>query len=63
MLDARGAPCGCGGFRESGTFAIAGESEATLRHLPRSRILQNGILTLPLVVMESRCRTRDACGR
>jgi FtsH-like protein len=46
-----GAPCRCGGFRESGTVAIAGGSHAALRPPPRSRVLQNGVLTLLLVVM------------
>jgi hypothetical protein len=46
-----GAPCRCGGFRESGTFAVASGSEAALRPPSRSRVLQNGILALLLVVM------------
>jgi len=44
-----GALCRCGGFRESGTFA-AGGPQAALRP-PRSRGLQNGLLTLLLVIM------------
>jgi hypothetical protein len=46
-----GAPCRCGGFRESGTFVVAAGSRATPGPAPRSRVLQNGILTLLLVVM------------
>jgi hypothetical protein len=46
-----GAPCRCGGFRESGNFAIPAGSQPTLGSAPRSRVLQNGILTLLLVVM------------
>jgi hypothetical protein len=45
-----GAACRCGGFRESGTFAVAG-SQAAPGPAPRSRVLQNAILTLLLVVM------------
>ena len=45
-----GAPCRCGGFRESGTIALPAGSEP-LGPAPRSRILQSGILTLLLVVM------------
>ena len=46
-----GAPCRCGGFRESGNFAIPAGSQPTLGSGPRSRVLQNGILSLLLVVM------------
>src|SRR4030081_967587 len=46
-----GAPCRCGGFRESGTFVVAAGSQAAPGPAPRSRVLQNGILTLLLVVM------------
>jgi len=46
-----GAPCRCGGFRESGSFAVPAGSQGSLGAAPRSRILQSGILTLLLVVM------------
>src|SRR5207248_10901014 len=46
-----GAPCRCGGFRESGSFAVPAGSQGSLGAAPRSRFLQNGILTLLLVVM------------
>ena len=46
-----GAPCRCGGFRESGAFAVPAGSQAAPGPPPRSRVLQNGILTLLLVVM------------
>jgi hypothetical protein len=46
-----GAPCRCGGFRESGSFAVPAASQEALGPAPRSRLLQNGILTLLLVVM------------
>jgi hypothetical protein len=46
-----GAPCRCGGFRESGTFAVPAGSQRPLGAAPRSRILQNAVLTLLLVVM------------
>jgi len=46
-----GAPCRCGGFRESGTFAVPAGSQAASGPAPRSRVLQNAILTLLLVVM------------
>ena len=46
-----GAPCRCGGFRESGTFAIPPGIHATLRPTSGSRVLKNGILTLLLVVL------------
>ena len=46
-----GAPCRCGGFRESGSFAVPAGSRGGLGAAPRSRFLQSGILTLLLVVM------------
>ena len=46
-----GAPCRCGGFRESGSFAVPAGSQGALRPAARSRLLQSGILTLLLVVM------------
>ena len=46
-----GAPCRCGGFRESGSFAVPAGSQGSLGAAPRSRFLQSGILTLLLVVM------------
>jgi len=46
-----GAPCRCGGFRESGSFAVPAGSQGALGPAPRSRLLQNAILTLLLVVM------------
>ena len=46
-----GAPCRCGGFRESGSFAVPAGSQGSLGAAPRSRVLQSGILTLLLVVM------------
>src|SRR5438309_5874987 len=46
-----GAPCRCGGFRESGTFAVPAGSGASVGPARRSRVLQNAILTLLLVVM------------
>jgi len=46
-----GAPCRCGGFRESGSFAVPAGSRGGLGAAPRSRVLQSGILTLLLVVM------------
>jgi len=46
-----GAPCRCGGFRESGSFAVPAGSQGALGPAPRSRVLQSGILTLLLVVM------------
>ena len=46
-----GAPCRCGGFRESGSFAVPAGSEGALRPAAQSRLLQSGILTLLLVVM------------
>jgi len=46
-----GAPCRCGGFRESGSFAVPARSQGSLGAAPRSRVLQSGILTLLLVVM------------
>ena len=46
-----GAPCRCGGFRESGSFAVPAGSQGGLGAAPRSRFLQSGILTLLLVVM------------
>jgi FtsH-like protein len=46
-----GAPCRCGGFRESGSFAVPAGSQGALGPAPRSRLLQSGILTLLLVVM------------
>src|SRR2546430_10660497 len=46
-----GAPCRCGGFRESGTFATPAGSQEKRGPEVRSRWLQNGILTLLLVVM------------
>src|SRR5438094_10502544 len=46
-----GAPCRCGGFRESGNFAIPAGSQRTLGSGPRSRMLQNGTLSLLLAVM------------
>ena len=46
-----GAPCRCGGFRESGSFAVPAGSQGGLGAAPRSRVLQSGILTLLLVVM------------
>ena len=46
-----GAPCRCGGFRESGTFAVPAGSQGVHGPAPRSRVAQNGILTLLLVVM------------
>lgn len=46
-----GAACRCGGFRESGSFAVPAGAQGALGPAPRSRLLQNGILTLLLVVM------------
>ncbi|TMF64400.1 MAG: hypothetical protein E6I14_03545 [Chloroflexi bacterium] len=46
-----GAPCRCGGFRESGSFAVPAGSQGSLGAAPRSHFLQSGILTLLLVVM------------
>src|SRR5947208_7153630 len=46
-----GAPCRCGGLRESGSFAVPAGSQGSLGAAPRSRVLQSGILTLLLVVM------------
>ena len=46
-----GAPCRCGGFRESGTFAVPAGAQAAPGPPPRSRVVQNGVLALLLVVM------------
>lgn len=46
-----GAPCRCGGFRESGTLAVPAGSQQAVGSAPRSRVLQNAVLTLLLVVM------------
>src|SRR5437773_12121268 len=46
-----GAPCRCGGFRESGSFAVPAGSQGSLGAAPRSRFLQGGRLTpLPVVM-------------
>ena len=46
-----GSPCRCGGFRDSGTFAIPARSQLAGGPAPRTRVLQNGLLTILLVVM------------
>ena len=46
-----GAPCRCGGFRESGTLAVPARPEASVGPSSRSRVLQNAVLTLLLIVM------------
>jgi hypothetical protein len=46
-----GSPCRCGGFRDSGTFAIPAGSQLARGQAPRTRVLQNGLLTILLVIM------------
>src|SRR5947207_13026082 len=53
-----GAPCRCGGFRESGSFAVPAGSQGSLGAAPRSRFLQSGILSLLLVVIGLALRYR-----
>lgn len=46
-----GAACRCGGFRDSGSFAIPSGSPVARGPAPRTRLLQNSLLTVLLVVM------------
>lgn len=46
-----GAPCRCAGFRESGSYAVPAGLQAAFGPPPRSRVAQNAVLALLLVIL------------
>ena len=46
-----GAPCRCAGFRESGSYAVPAGLQAALGPPPPSRVAQNAVLALLLIIL------------